>query len=125
MMNNSTLNFIEQIKDEKPLWFEYFFVAAMALLLIGSNLLTWSLIKLINSRDQRLIDKLIKFHTIFINVLGKLYLHNNVFKTVVQISISQNPQLFGSFFCFMCPMKCSAHFPWGITLENLAVQPMT
>ena len=71
MMNNSTLNFIERINEERLLWFEYFFVAAMTLLLIVSNLITWSLIKLINSRDQRLVDKLIKFHTIVINVIGK------------------------------------------------------
>ena len=70
-MNNSTLNFIERINEERLLWFEYFFVAAMTLLLIVSNLITWSLIKLINSRDQRLVDKLIKFHTIVINVIGK------------------------------------------------------
>ena len=71
MLNNSTFNFIERIKEERPLWFEYFFVAAMTFLLIVANLLTWSLIKLINSRDQRLIDKLIKFHTIVINLIGK------------------------------------------------------
>ena len=74
MMTNSTLNFFERIKDmkfERPLWFEYFFVAAMTLLLIISNLITWSLIKLMNSRDQRQIDKLIKFHTIVVNVVGK------------------------------------------------------
>ena len=71
MKLNSTLNFIERIKDERPLWFEYFFVGAMTLLLIVSNLITWSLIKLINSRDHRLIDKLIKFHTIAMNVIGR------------------------------------------------------
>ena len=76
-MNNSTLNFIERINEERLLWFEYFFVAAMTLLLIVSNLITWSLIKLINSRDQRLVDKLIKFSTIVINVIGK-YLHKYV-----------------------------------------------
>ena len=74
MLLNSTLNFIERIKDtkfERPLWFGYFFVATMTLLGIMSNLITWSLIKLMNSRDQRQIDKLIKFHTIVVNVVGK------------------------------------------------------
>ena len=75
MLLNNTLNFIERIKDkefERPLWFEYFFVAAMTLLLIASNLIAWSLIKLINSRrDERQIDKLIKFHTIVVNVVGR------------------------------------------------------
>ena len=74
MITNSTINFIERIRDmqfERPLWFEYFFVAALTLLLIGSHLIAWSLIKLMNSRDQRQIDKLIKFHTIVVNVVGK------------------------------------------------------
>ena len=74
MITNSSLNFIERIKDtkfERPLWFEYFFVAALTFLLIASHLIAWSLIKLINSRDQRQIDKLIKFHTIVVNVIGK------------------------------------------------------
>ena len=74
MLSNGTLNFVERIKDtkfERPVWFKYFFVSAMALLLMVSNLIAWSLIKLINSRDQRQIDKLIKFHTIILNVIGK------------------------------------------------------
>ena len=74
MLTNGTFNFVERIKDtkfERPVWFEYFFLAAMALLLIVSNLIAWSLIKLINSRDQRQIDKLIKFQTIVLNVVGK------------------------------------------------------
>ena len=74
MIANSTINFLERIKDtkfERPLWFGYFFVATMTLLGIMSNLITWSLIKLMNSRDQRQIDKLIKFHTIVVNVVGK------------------------------------------------------
>ena len=71
MMNNSTLNFIESINEERPLWFEYFFVGAMTLLLFVSNLIAWSLIKLINTRDQRLIDKLIKFQTIVMNFICK------------------------------------------------------
>ena len=80
MLLNSTLNFIERIKDTKferaPL-FEYCFAAALILLLIVSNLVAWSLIKLINSRDQRQIDKLIKFQTIVLNVIGKL--HNSFY----------------------------------------------
>ena len=74
MLSSGTLNFVERIKDtkfERPVWFEYFFLTAMALLLIVSNLIAWSLIKLINSRDQRQIDKLIKFQTIVLNVVGK------------------------------------------------------
>ena len=76
MLLNSTLDFVERIKDtkfERPLWFEYCFAAALILLLIVSNLVAWSLIKLINSRDQRQIDKLIKFQTIVLNIIGKLH----------------------------------------------------
>ena len=73
MLINSTLNFIERIRDEKfekPFWFECFFATSLIVLLIKSNLIAWSLIKLINSRDQRQIDKLIKFQTIVLNVTG-------------------------------------------------------
>ena len=71
MIINSTLNFVKRIRDkkfEKPLLFEYFFATSFIILLITSNLIAWSLIKLINSRDQRQIDKLIKFQTIVLNV---------------------------------------------------------
>ena len=71
MISNSTINFIERIKEERHLWFEHFSVAAMTLLLIVSNLIALSLIKLINTRDQRLIDKLIKFQTIVMNFISK------------------------------------------------------
>ena len=73
MIINSTLNFVERIRDEKfekPLWFEYFFATSLIILLIISNLIAFSLIKLINSRDQRQIDKLIRFQTIVLNVTG-------------------------------------------------------
>ena len=73
MIINSTLNFVERIRDtkfEKPLWFEYFFETSLIILLIISNLIAFSLIKLIKSRDQRQIDKLIKFQTIVLNVTG-------------------------------------------------------
>ena len=74
MLTNGTLNFVERINDtkfERPVWFEYFFLTALTLLLLASHLIAWSLIKLISSRDQRQIDKLIKFQTIVLNVVGK------------------------------------------------------
>ena len=71
MIINSTLNFVKSIKDtkfEKPLLFECFYASALILLVVTSSFIALSLIKLINSRDQRQIDKLIKFQTIVLNV---------------------------------------------------------
>ena len=73
MTINSTLNFIKSIKDtkfEKPLLFEYFYASALILLAVTSSFIALSLIKLINSRDQRQIDRLIKFQTFALNISG-------------------------------------------------------
>ena len=85
---NSTLTFIERIKDtkfERTSFFEYFFATALILLLITSNLIAWSLIKLINNRDQRQIDKLIKFQTIVLNVTGRKHF-SLLWKTILMKS---------------------------------------
>ena len=73
MIINSTLNFVKSIKDtnfEKPLLFECFYASELILLAVTSSFIALSLIKLINSRDQRQIDKLIKFQTFVLNITG-------------------------------------------------------
>ena len=72
-LSNNTLRLIKEIKDEKfekPFIFDCFYATMLLLLTMVVSLITWSLIKLINNRDQRNIDRIIKWQTYILYFTG-------------------------------------------------------
>ena len=64
---------VKEIKDEKfekPFIFDCFYATMLLLLTMVVSLITWSLIKLINNRDQRNIDRIIKWQTYILYFSG-------------------------------------------------------
>ena len=83
--SNNTLRLIKRIKDEKfekPFIFDCFYATLLLLLTMTVSLITWSLIKLINNRDQRNIDRIIKWQTYTLYFSG-VYLTGYFFSGIV------------------------------------------
>ena len=85
VLSNNTLRLIKEIKDEKfekPFIFDCFYATMLLFLTMVVSLITWSLIKLINNRDQRNIDRIIKWQTYILYFSG-VYLTGYFFSGTV------------------------------------------
>ena len=97
-LSNNTLRLIKEIKDEKfekPFIFDCFYATMLLLLTMVVSLITWSLIKLINNRDQRNIDRIIKWQTYILYFSG-VYLTGYFFSgTVLPLPLKEYIGLVG------------------------------